>query len=343
MKQKPRRSFRRLTIHERSVIEVEYCTHQKSLREIAQGVGCAHTTVLREIRGKPREGMGRYGAVFAQKKSVARVQRCGRKKVLDQEPLMEYVKEKLVLGWSPEQISIRLPLDTGMRVSHETIYTYIYDQVHRGGNGTVKPGKEDLRSYLCHRRKRRMRKGSRKTRKLQHQESLPSIERRPAIVKKRTETGHWEGDTVVSRKSAVRVKTVNELVTGLVLFAKTTNGTAQACNDVLIQRMQEIPLAYRKTLTQDRGSENYDFARVEKNLKITCYFAHPYCSHERGANENTNGLLRRYFPKGTDFANVKDSDLRRVENLLNNRPRKRLGGLTPREVYYHTTGGAIKV
>jgi IS30 family transposase len=174
--------------------------------------------------------------------------------------------------------------------------------------------------------------------KLARSIALPSIEDRPKEVKERTLVGHWEGDTMVSRLSKPRIKSMNELVSGTVLFEKTADGTSEACNTALIKRLQSIPSPYVQTLTQDRGTENYDYLEVEKALDIKCYFAHPYCSHERGPNENSNGLFCRYFPKGTDFGKIKNHEIAVVEYLINTRPRKRLDGLTPCEVFYQKTG-----
>ena len=252
-------------------------------------------------------------------------------------PLKEYVIEKLEIGWSPEQIALRLPQShTDMRISHETIYAYIYRQINPCG--TVKQGGEDLRDLLPRRRKRRMQKGMRKAQKLERDSHLPSIEDMPKEVEERTVIGHWQGDTVVSRKSVSRVKSINEVTSGVIFFEKTEDGTATVCNSAVIRRLKEVPPQYRKTLLQDRGKENMCWEDVEQETGISCYFAHPYCSYERGANENANGLLRRLFPKGTDFGKVSAEDIARVEYLINTRPRKRLGGLTPYEVFYQKTG-----
>ena len=226
-------------------------------------------------------------------------------------------------------------------ISYEAIYQFVYSQIRRGGNGDVKDGCEDLRPYLARRHTRRQKKGFRKAQKAERVE-LPSIDDRPKAVEKRKEIGHFEGDTIVSRESKPRLKTLNERSCGIVLIGKTKDGTTSECNRVALERLIEFPEEYRKTLTQDRGTENFDYKPLEKDLKISCYFAHTYCSQERGSNENLNGLIRRYFPKGTDFAKVSDERIRQVEGLINNRPRKRFGGLTPCEVLFMKTGVALK-
>jgi len=111
---------------------------------------------------------------------------------------------------------------------------------------------------------------------------------------------------------------------------------------VVLERLTDFPEEYRKTLTQDRGTENFNYQQLERELDMVCYFAHPYCSQERGSNENLNGLIRRYFPKGTDFLKISDQEIRQVEELINNTPRKRYGGLTPLEVLFNKTGVALK-
>ena len=137
------------------------------------------------------------------------------------------------------------------------------------------------------------------------------------------------------------VKSVNERKTGVVFFGKTKDGTALAGDRVLCAKLSKVPKKYRKTLTRDRGSENKDYKAVEKKLGLSVYFAHSYCSYERGSNENANGLLRRYFPKKTDWSMIPDKDIAQAEYLINTRPRKRFNGLTPAEVFYQETGVAL--
>ncbi len=157
-----------------------------------------------------------------------------------------------------------------------------------------------------------------------------SIDLRPKEVEKRKALGHWEGDSVVSMKSKVGLNTLVERKTGLVLISKIKNKTMEETSSVFINRLKDIKC---KTLTLDNGTENFAYEKIQKELQISCYFAHPYCSGERGTNENTNGLIRHYFPKGTDFALIDEEAIQTVERTLNNRPRKRLGWRTPLEVF----------
>ena len=228
-----------------------------------------------------------------------------------------------------------------MRISHEAIYQYVYQQIHRKGNGLVKKGCEDLRIYLVRRHKRRAKKGFRKAQKAERATLLPSIENRSRVVDERSRVGDWEDDIITSKKSLVCVKSINERKTGVVFFKKTLNGTAKICDEAVRNRLSIIPSKYRKTLTRDRGSENKAYETLAKDLDLDIFFTHAYCSYERGSNENNNGLFRRYFPKKTNFANISDEDVAKVEYLINSRPRKRLDGFTPYEIFYKETGVAL--
>ncbi|MFT5037438.1 MAG: IS30 family transposase [Candidatus Azotimanducaceae bacterium] len=339
------KSFSRLTYHNRVLIETRYCVDQKSMRSIAIELKRPTSAISREIAGNPRFGRGKYNADRAQKIADTRKHKQGRNTKMIHEPLRVYVIKKLKIGWSPEQIEIRLPLkypkDTAMRISYEAIYQYVYAQIHRGGHGAVKPGCEDLRPYLPRRHKRRMAKGFRKVQKTERRAGLPSIDDRPEVVEARTRIGDWEDDFLVSNASRVCVKSANERMSGVVFFGRTTDGTAKAGDLVLFEKLNQIPQKYRKTLTRDNGSENKDWKTVQATLGLSVYFAHPYHSWERGSNENCNGLLRRFFPKGTDWSIISDEAIARAEYLINSRPRKRHGGLTPYEFFYQETGVAL--
>ena len=333
-----------MDLNDRIQIEIQH-SQSKSLSEIAEHLGKNRnkSTVGREIDGAPRKGRGRYNAYRAHGRALERVKDRGKRERLKNEATRSYTCKKLKIGWTPEQVEMRIGKDLGRgySISYEAIYQFVYAQIRRGGNGNVKQGCEDLRPYLARRHTRRQKKGFRKAQKAERV-VLPSIDDRPTVVEERKEIGHFEGDTIVSRESKSRLKTLNERTCGVVFIGKTNDGTTKECNRVIFERLSEFPKKYRKTLTQDRGSENFDYQPLEKELQISCYFAHPYCSQERGSNENLNGLIRRYFPKGTDFANVSDEEILRVEGLLNTRPRKRFGGLTPCEVLLMRTGVALK-
>lgn len=337
-----KRDFSQLMLEDRIRIEIKY-REGLSLRDIAVYLGNGRTasSICREIDGRPRKGVGKYQAHISHAKALER--RYGKKpNRLKNDFILTYVKTKLKdVHWSPEQISLRLPIDhPGNEISYEAIYQYIYSQISVRGGGMPKKGCEDLRPYLPRRHTRRQTKGFRQARKTYRPE-LPSIEDRPLIVEKRKRIGDWEDDTMVSRQSSDRLKTINERVSGIVLISKMKDGTVLESNRVVNEKLGKIPGHIRKTLTRDRGTENFGYKELENGLNINCYFARAYCSQDRGSNENLNGLIRRFFPKKTDFSKVTDEEIRRVEYLLNSRPRKRHGGLTPLEVLLAHTGVAI--
>ena len=167
------------------------------------------------------------------------------------------------------------------------------------------------------------------------------ISQRPLVVDKRARYGDWEGDTMIGCQHQGRLVTHVERKSRLLLAAKAADGTAEAFNQASLKLFAAIPQRYRKTLTLDNGSENALFKTLQEKLKLSVYFAKPYASWERGTNENTNGLIRRYFPKGTNFLTVAESELERVVNLLNHRPRKCLKYRTPFEVFNSISGGAL--
>ena len=187
-----------------------------------------------------------------------------------------------------------------------------------------------------------MKKGMRKPYRIE-KGPLPSIDERPQEARERIMAGHWEDDSIVYRPTCpIRLRTMNELVSGIVFIEKTRDRTMRDANRITNERFGILPPHIRKTLTRDRGSENLGYEELEQTLGIRCFFAHAYHSWERGSNENANGLVRRFFPKGTDFRTVTDKEIRKVEYLLNTRPRKRLGWRTPYHVFYELTGVALR-
>jgi transposase, IS30 family len=320
--------YRHLSIWEREKIQ-ELLWQKKSIRFIAEVLRRSPSSINREInRNRPLQY--KYTPRVANERALKKRKSRGRKLRLKSLFIRRYVVEHLKLGYSPEQIAGRLSLEYPReKISHEAIYQYIYHQVRREGHSIVKTGYHDLRIYLKRRHKRREKKGMRKGQRIFKPKGL-SIEERPKEVEKRKTLGHWEGDSVVSRKSKIGLNTLVERKTGLVLISKIQNGTANETANTVVERLQNFPC---KTLTTDNGTENFAYEKIQNELKISCYFAHPYCSGERGTNENTNGLIRWYLPKGTDFATISNEVIARVEYALNTRPRKRLDWKTPLEAF----------
>lgn len=338
---KKRKRFKHLTVFDRAIIGQKY-KEGLSFEEIGKIIGRPKSTIFREIEKHKSKELGFYRADVAHEKALRKRGSRGVRPRLKNDLIRAYVMEKMKLGWSPEQIAIRLPIDhKGETISYEAIYKFVYAQIYQNGGGKPKDRCEDLRKYLPRRHSRRSTKGARRAQKLERIGSLPSIEDRPAVVDKRKEIGHFEDDTIVSRQSLPRLKSINERVSGVIFLGKMKNGTSEESTRVVCEKLKKIPSPFLKTLTRDRGTENMGWVEIEKVLGVDVYFAHSYCSYERGSNENLNGLVRRFFPKGTDFSKVTDEEIQKVEYLINTRPRKRFGGKTPLEVLLEKTGVAI--
>lgn len=333
--------YKHLSIEERESIQLRLW-EKKSIRYISKELNRSPSSVLREINKNYIPHGKRYLPRVANQRALSYRRHRGREERLKNDILREYVIAHLKLGWSPEQIAATAKKETDTGISHEAIYQYIYAQVYREGYGYLKPNKEDLRPYLTLRRKRRIKKGLRKSYRIE-KGPLPLIDDRPKEADMRLEIGHWEDDSIVSSPTCpIRLRTTNERLSGLVFISKAYNRTMQEANRISYERLGALPQVLRKTLTRDRGSENLGYRELEQRLSIRCFFAHAYHSWERGSNENTNGLIRRFFPKKTDFSTITEEQIQRVEYLLNSRPRKRLGWKTPYEVFYELTGVALE-
>ena len=334
------KQYKQLSIEEREKLQLMLWQKQ-SVRSIAKELDRSPSSISREINKNRRsDGKKYYIPRTAHERAIIKRSSRGERKMVKDSRLRDYVIKHLKLAWSPEQIAGKAEDLIGVKISHEAIYQYIYAQVYRNGNGLLKPGCEDLRPYLARRKKRRVQKGLRASYRIE-KGSLPSIDSRPLEVENRESIGHWEDDLIVSKASKHALKTVNERKSGIVFIEKVRNKTISESNRTVIKSLKTIPAEYRKTLTRDRGSENLGYIDLEKSLDIQCYFAHAYHSWERGCNENLNGLIRRFLPKGTDFRTVSEEQIKHIEYLINSRPRKRLGWKSPYEVFYEITGVAL--
>lgn len=322
--------YKQLTIEEREVIQ-EMHWRKESIRAIARQLSRPPSTVSRELKRNYPAKIKTYSPRKAHERATAKRSSRGREIGLKNRVIREYVIAGLHNGLSPEQIAGRLPLEClGEHISHEAIYQFIYAQFRRGGYGNCIG--IDLRPYLKRRHKTRVIKDGRKCKKV-HRINGFSIDERPPEIEKRLSVGSWEIDLVVSRHSKSCLQTIVERKTGLVRIAKLPCATAEAAFQGIQKSIGNLPSELVETITSDNGSENACHKEVMQSLQLTWYFAHPYSSWERGTNENTNGLIRWYFPKGTDFATITNEQVKAVEDALNNRPRKRLGYLTPSEVF----------
>ncbi len=308
---------------------------------IAAELGRSPASVSREIKRNLPPQHFLYTPRLANERALKNRMHRGRKDRLKDTALREYVISHLKLGWSPEQISATAENAVGIPISHEAIYQFVYARVS-GASSLVRTGQEDLRPYLARHRRRRTHQGLRRSYRIE-KGPLPSIDSRPLEVNARLTVGHWEDDSIVSSLTIpVGLRTTLERKSGVVFIDKARDHTMAEANRITLKRFGRLPPHVRQTLTRDRGPENLGHEILEKKLGIRVFFAHAYSSYERGSNENGNGLIRRFFPKKTDFRTVPEKEIRLVEYLLNSRPRKRLGWKTPYQVFYELTGVALQ-
>lgn len=324
--------YKQLTIEEREAIQI-YLWKKESIRSIARKLNRSPSSISRELKKHQSPTHQQYTPRRAHQEATINRSRRGREARLKSPLIREYVIKKLNAGLSPEQISGRISIDLQeSSISYEAIYQFIYAQIHREGYGYTKPGHQDLRHLLKRRHRRRVRKGMRKGQRVSIPKG-PSINDRPIIVQTRSRIGDWEGDSIASKDNKAGLNSLVDRKSGLLLLTRVINKTARATTNVVVQRLEKLPNLTKQTLTVDNGPENQDWRSIESALGIHCFFANPYHSWERGTNENTNGLVRWYFPKGTDFSKVSDEAITQVELALNNRPRKRLNYETPLEIF----------
>lgn len=299
-----------------------------SMRAIGARIGVNASTVCRELARNADPKTGHYLPAKADRLAWERQRRPKPSKLSGDPVLRGRVQAMLERRYSPEEISGRLkvlhPDDPGMRVSHETIYQSIY--LYPRGEL-----KRELQASLRSGRQLRRPRGRRDTRG-QIVDAVP-IGERPPEVQGRLVPGHHEGDLIMGTKASnSAVGTIVERTTGYLTLLHLPDGhDADAVADAIIDRMSELPAWFAKTLTWDRGQEMARHQRITAATGINVYFADPYAPWQRGSNENTNGLLREYLPKGTDLSQHTAADIQHIADELNDRPRKRFGYYTPRE------------
>lgn len=324
--------YSQLTMEEREVIAKMYYEGKKP-REIGRAIGRDKSTIQRELSRNSSSSYDCYTPCRANQRSVERRKRASRRPRLKNRIIRSYVHDKLALGWSPELIAGRLPLDhPEQSISYEAIYQYIYHP------------KTDCRAELirCLRRahkKRTQKSMARKVRKTKIPHRVP-IDARPQSVDSRRRYGHWEGDSLISRKSSAALNSLTERKSRLLLLTRLARKGATETRRAVVSRLAKLPAFMRRTLTLDNGTENAQHEKITAALGVKCYFAHPYASWQRGTNEHINGLIRWYLPKGTDFGKITNKQIAQIESLINNRPRKCLGFRTPIEVA--ASAGALR-
>lgn len=320
--------YKHFSVEERERIQ-QGLWEKRSIRTIARDLGRPHSSIVREIQRNRPPQRERYTPRLAHERALEKRMSRGREKRLKNTQIRAYVVAQLKRRRSPEQIAGCIKRDINETISAEAIYQFIYAQI---SNGYPKKGCVDLRSCLRHRRKIRQPKGARRYQRVLKPQG-PSIDNRPTIVERRRRIGDWESDTVESKDHAPGINTLVERKTGLVFITRLTSKQGVSTRTAIMSRLATVPPHARRTITFDNGPENRDWRPIEEATGAKCFFAHPYHSWERGTNENTNGLIRDYFPKGTDFRTITDEEIAFVERELNERPRKRHGWKSPLQVW----------
>lgn len=311
-------AFKHLTYAERCQI---YALKSNGLfqKEIAMQLNVNAGTISREL--KRNSGARGYRIKQAQEKAEFRRRGASCKPKRMTESVLEVINSKLEIKWSPVQISGVLKA-SGSPVSHESIYRYIWVDKRLGG---------ELYKHLRRRGKKYNYKGSSKA----GRGCIPNrvdIKERPAIVEKKQRFGDWEADTIIGAQHKGAILSLVDRKSKFTFLYGLPNKSAVLVTAAIISCLKKLPQKMKRTITYDNGKEFSSHEEIARALGVKCYFATPYCSWERGLNEHTNGLVRQYFPKGSDLSAITSDEIQFVENQLNDRPRKVLGYRTPREV-----------
>jgi len=290
-----------------------------SQKDIAKSISKDKSVISREIRRNSIEGL--YNPLIAQNLYIERL-KYKPHKIKFTDDVKQFIDSQIKLDFSPEQIvgrSSHLKIDC---VSHERIYQYIWTDKKQGG---------DLHTHLRHKGRKYRKRGNKKDKRGIIKNRI-GIEERPKIVEEKKRIGDLEIDTVIGQNHKGAILTINDRVSKIVFIKKLKGKNAEELANKTIETLS-LHTNWIKTITGDNGKEFACHELISKGLNIDFYFARPYHSWERGANENTNGLIRQYFPKKTSFDKINDDDIQRVQDILNNRPRKSLKFLTPIEFF----------
>lgn len=331
-------NYKRLSDLERE--EISRMLSQKySLNDIAKALGRYTSTISREIN---RGGCNKYTYRAAKAQNRARrnaaKRKTGKYRLNDNPKLWKYIRQKLKKKkWSPRQIAEELeidyPEDMTMRIAPETIYTYIYVLPR----GTLK---KELTASLRRNHQRRY-KQSREVKIERKLEDMLSIEERPKEVEDRIIPGHWEGDLIVGRYNQSALGTLVERTTRTTILIPIKDRKAETVAKAFAKEVKKLPKQMKLSMTYDQGREMAQHKLFTNVTGVKVYFAHPRSPWERGTNENTNGLIRQFFPKGTDFNKITRYEVKKVQDLLNGRPRQTLGFKKPYQVFNQLITNAV--
>ena len=332
---KPKK-YDRLSRKEREVIQ-ELLEQKKTQEFIAKTLKRSPSTISREVRRPEALIEGKYNAEFAQfwaehdkhyGNDQSKIERFSK--------LRFYVFKGLLMCWTPEQIALRIkkdyPNDHIMSISHESIYAYIYKSPQS------KMGKKLIK--LLTRKRVQRKKLINKKHKGSKIKNRTTIGLRPSYINDRLEFGHWEGDLVIGKRHGSCIGTLVERMTRFTIIVPIKYRDSKHVTQQFTKYLKRLPKSALKTLTYDNGMEMARHQEFTEKTGMTVYFANPYSSWERGTNENTNGRLRRFFPKGTDFNQIENKQLQKVQDIMNNTPRKILHAKTPNECVYQQLNAA---
>lgn len=322
-------SYTRLTIAEREEISRGLASGE-SLSGIAKRLFRSVSSTTREVmRNSSKTGYRSYSAERSSAKRAS-ARKIGKTRLESNEPLRAYVLAGLRKHWSPQEIVKRLclqyPTDVTMRISHESIYRFIYVLPRGELKRELTKALRQERSY-----RRKQRNTSSPDEKRGQISEMLSIEERPREIEDRSVPGHWEGDLILGKYKKTALGTLVERTTRYTILVPLKRKDAQSVRRALSREFKKLPKEIARTLTYDQGKEMSDHKKFTISTGIVVYFAHPGSPWERGTNENTNGLIRQYFPKGTEFDKVTTKEIKRVQRELNDRPRAVLDYLKPNE------------
>ena len=319
---KPNGTYSHLSLAEREEISIGLSAG-KRIVDIAKAIGRDSSTLYREVkRNSPTVNSVHYRANRAQLRADERKKASHERTRLHNPILRNYVIRKLKDEWTPELIAGTLPLDKpGLKTNHESIYLWIYND------------RRDLIHYLPRAHRTRQKRSSIKNKRCVRVPDRTMIDKRPEHITERNEAGHWETDTAVSRQSKAAITATVERKSRFLIVKKIKGKTADCMHAAVVDSLRNLPEKLRRTITYDNGTENAKHRLTNEVLRTKSYFCNPYHSWEKGSIENRIGMLRRYFPKKTDWSLITQRQIDRVVKRINTRPMKCLGFKTPEEVF----------
>jgi IS30 family transposase len=312
--------YKHITAYERDMIAL-MLSSGSTQEEIAKELKRHPSTISREVKRNSSPVWKCYSAIQAHQRAEARSLDSHTRDRLENPRIREYVIQKLKIGYTPEQIAGRINIDLKLKTNHESIYLFIYHE------------RRDLIVYLARGHRKRQKRAIKPGKRMLKIPNRTMIAERPEEINQRASKGHWEADTIISRASKDSLAVIRERKMQLMFVMKIKRKNAESFKLAIIRMMKKVPKKYRKSITLDNGLENAAHEEIARLLNVKIYFCNPYHSWEKGGVENGIGLIRRYFPKKTNFALISRKEISKIEKLLNNRPRKSLGFLTPLEVF----------